>query len=461
MQTVRLIHGGIALATALFIVYGSWVPFQFQRMGTDAALEQLRVILDEPWRWRGSRADWAINGLITLPLGFCSLGALLAGRRGVVEATVAALLVLLGSLCLSVTVELGQLWLQGRVTSLQDVAAQTIGAAGGIVGYLIGGRPFDGWAAEFVSQRGPEDRTRWVLQGYVVGLFGYSMLPLVAVMSMSELAYKYDSGQVEIIPFTYRGATFQDRVYGSFVTAILAVPVGMWGAMHHRDRRERPSPFCDAVFWAVGVLIAIEAAQLLIVTRHSSTTDVLLGTVGVVVGVAVMRRLSMCRSNGHGHGNSRVNGAVKWFVASVVYAAVLAVVSWAPYDFTEDRALINQRLEAFPSIPFSQMHGGSDINSLFSVIRLAVWFAPLGALAAMLVVRLTASRVGRQIGLVVAAATIAGWALLLELGQVLLPSRFADLTDVLVCVAWGWIALLVTARLVCLPTWAEQVSPDR
>ncbi len=461
MQTVRLIHGGIALATALFIVYGSWVPFQFQRMGTDAALEHLRLILDEPWRWRGSRADWAINGLITLPLGFCSLGALLAGRRGSLSATAAGLLVLLGSLCLSVTVELGQLWLEGRVTSLQDVAAQTIGAAGGIIGYLIGGHPFDEWAAEFVSERGPEDRTQWVLQAYVVGLIGYSMLPLDVVMSPGELARKFDSGRIELIPFTYPYPSLLDALYGYATQAILAVPVGMLGGIAYRRPGDQTRPFLDAVLWAVGVLIAIEAAQLLIVSRFTSTTDVLVGTLGAVVGVAVMRRLSVRHSNDHGHGNDRVNGAVKWFVASAAYAAMLAIISWAPYDFTDDRALIQQRLEAFQSIPFSQMHGGSDIHSLFSVIRLAVWFAPLGALVAMFVVRLTAPRVARPIGFVVAATTIAGWALLLELGQVLLPSRFADLTDVLVGVAGGWIALLVTARLVHLPTRAEQDSKDR
>jgi len=107
------------------------------------------------------------------------------------------------------------------------------------------------------------------------------------------------------------------------------------------------------------------------------------------------------------------------------------------------------------------MQGGSDIHSLFQAIRMVAGFAPLGALAAMSVVRLSASRVARQIGFVVAAAAMAGWALVLELGQVFLPSRFADLTDALVCVAGGWIALLVTARLVRLCTRDEQASRHR
>lgn len=461
MQTVRLIHGGIALATALFIVYGSWVPFQFQRMGMDAAMEQLRLILDEPWQWRGSRADWAINGLITLPLGFCSLGALLAGRRTGVRSMATALLVLVGVICLSVTVELGQLWLEGRVTSLQDVAAQTIGAAGGIIGYLIGGQPFDEWAAEFVSERGPEDRTQWVLQAYVVGLFGYSMLPLDVVMSPGELARKFDSGRIELIPFTYPYPSLLDALYGYATQAILAVPIGMLGGIAYRRRGDQPRPFLVAVLWAVGVLIAIEAAQLLIVSRFTSTTDVLVGTVGAVAGVAVMRRMRQRHLAGQPHVADRGHDSVKWLSAVVVYAVVLAIVFWAPYDFTDDRALIKRRLEAFQSIPFVRMQGGSDIHSLFQVIRMVAWFAPLGALAAMCVVRLTASQVGQQIGFVVAATTIAGWALVLELVQVLLPSRFADSTDVLVCVAGGWIALLVTARLVRSRPLAEQVSKDR
>lgn len=447
MQTVRLIHGGIALATALFIVYGSWVPFQFRRMGMDAAMEQLRLLLDEPWRWRGSRADWAMNSLITLPLGFSAVGALLAGRRTGVRSMATALLALVGVICLSVTVELGQLWLEGRVTSLQDVAAQTIGAAGGIIGYLIGGHPFDEWAAAFVSERGPEDRTQWVLQAYVVGLIGYSMLPLDVVMSPGELARKFDSGRIELIPFTYPYPSLLDALYGYATQAILAVPVGMLGGIAYRRRGDQPRLFLVAVLLAVGVLIAIEAAQLLIVSRFTSTTDVLVGTVGAVVGVAVMRRMRQRHLAGQPYVADRGQDSFKWLSAVGVYAVVLAIVFWAPYDFTGDRALIKRRLEAFQSMPFVRMQGGSDIHSLFQVIRMVAWFAPLGALAAMSVARSACSWETRRIGFILAAAGVAGWAVTIELGQVLLPSRFADFSDVMVSVLGGWFGLVVTARL--------------
>lgn len=461
LRTVRRIHGAVGLATALFIVYGSWVPFQFQRLDLDAALDHLRVILDEPWRWRGSRVDWAINGLITLPLGFCALGAVLTGRRGLVSTPVAAWLVLLGSLCLSVTAELGQLWLTGRVTSLQDVAAQAIGAAGGIVGYIMAGQTFDSWAAEFVSERGPEDRARWALLAYVIGLFGYSMLPLDVVMSTRELAHKFENGQVEIIPFTYSGVTFQDRVDDFLTSAILAVPVGMWGTIAFRGPQTRPAAFGDAVFLAAGLLIAIEAVQLLIVSRYTSTTDALLGTAGAVVGIAVMRRVRERRLSGRSQAASQGCGSLKWWGASGVYAAVLVLVFWAPFDFTDDKTLVRQRWEAFRTLPLVRLHGGSDVHSLFQAIRMVARFAPLGALMALGVAGSTRSWESRRIGFILAATGVAGWAVMIELGQVLLPSRFADSSDVLVCVVGGWLGLAVTARLATWQAPAESVNRER
>jgi glycopeptide antibiotics resistance protein len=333
------------------------------------------------------------------------------------------------------------------VTSVKDFAAQTIGAVGGIFAYLALGRRFDEWLAEFVSDRGPDDRAQWVLQAYVVGLVGYSMLPLDVVMSPGELAWKLDSGRIEIIPFTYRYASRLDAIYGYATQAILAVPVGMLGVIAYRRRGDEPRPFLDAVLWAVGVLIAIEVAQLLILSRFTSTTDVLVGTVGAVVGVAVTRRVRLRNPIGPEQPGIGGSGAAKWLAALAIYATLIAIVFWFPYDFTDDRALIKQRMEGFRSIPLSRIYEGSDLNSLFSAVRMVTWYAPFGAISAMCVTRLASSRRARQFGYVVATIGIVVWAVLIELGQVLLPTRFADLTDVMVCGGGGLLGLFVAARL--------------
>jgi len=458
MRTVRHIHGGIAVATAMVIVYGSWVPFRFENIGLDVVTERLRSTIGEPWRWQEGRADWAINSLITLPLGFCVTGALLAGRRTAIRSIIASALALAGAFCLSVTVEFGQIWLDGRVASLKDVAAQTTGTVGGIIAYLGLGSRLDGWLAEFVSDRGPDDRTQWILRAYVVGFFGYSMLPLDVVMSMAELAQKFDNGRIEIIPFSHPYASALDAIYGYGMQAILSVPVGMLGVVAYRNRGAGPRPFLDSLLWSTGILVTIETAQFFIVSRFTSTTDVIMGIAGSIIGVAFMRRIRGHHPIAHKEAVAVSSGAAKWFAILAAYASLIAIVFWYPYDFTDDKDLIKQRLSDFWTLPFSRLFEGSYLHSLSSILRMAAWFLPFGGVAARCVDRLSNHLEARRLGLVIAAIGIIGWAFVIELGQVLLPSRFADSTDVIVCGAGGVLGLFVASRLLATIPAVAQVS---
>jgi VanZ family protein len=466
MRTVRYFHLGIAVVTVILIVYGSWVPFHFESIGVDVATERLRSILGEPVRWQEGRVDWAINSLITIPLGFCAIGAGLAGRRTGTRLLASSALVLGGSMCLSITVELGQIWLNGRVASMKDVVAQTIGAVGGITGYGLFGARFDEWLNDFFSDQGPEDRTQWILNAYVVGLFGYSMLPLDVVMSLGELAQKFDTGKVEIIPFSHSYASFSDAIYGYGIQAILSIPIGMFGVVAYRRNEYGPRPFLDAAIWAIGILVAIEAAQMLVVSRFTSTTDVITGAVGVFVGVAVMRRVRRrypIDQGGPMAGTATENGswAAKWLATSAAYATIIAAIFWYPYDFTDDKALIKERLLAFWSMPFLRIFESDYLHSLSSLLRMVSWFFPLGGLAAMCVTRMAHYPRARQVAYVVAAIWTVGWALLMELGQILLPSRFADITDAMVCGAGGLVGLFMVGRLAGADRSKTQVSAPK
>lgn len=338
------------------------------------------------------------------------------------------------------------------------MVAQAIGTVTGIGLYLLAGQSVDAWLAEFISEHGPEDRMQWVLHAYVVGFMGYSMLPLDIAMSTGELARKFDSDRIEIIPFSYAYESLWHATYSYSTQVFLAIPIGMWGTVAYRRRGATLRNFMEALLWAVGVLITIELAQLFLISRFTSTTDVLVGTVGAITGVAVIRRLQRRHPAGQSLVYDHENSAFGWLAAFTGYAILLAIVFLAPYDFTGDRSLIKQRLEAFQSMPLARLHSGSDLHSLFGTIRMAVWFAPFGALGAFCVTRWATSRRTSRFWLVIMALIVAGWALVIELGQVLLPSRFADLTDVMVCTAGGWLGLAVTARMNALRARAEVLS---
>lgn len=105
---------------ALFILYGSFFPFQPRGAGGDALAHLLST-----WRSWDRRGDLVANILFYIPLGL--FAARLAPRAGPLLAALAGAL-------LSFAVELGQFHMAGRDSTLGDVYANTIGAlAGGLL----------------------------------------------------------------------------------------------------------------------------------------------------------------------------------------------------------------------------------------------------------------------------------------------------------------------------------------
>lgn len=442
---LRLAYASIAAAVVMLIAYGSWVPFRPEPLGREATWGQVRQLLAQPWFASGGRVDWAVNCLITVPLGFFLLAALLAGRRKWPAACWSVPLVVGVSMGLSLTVEIGQIWLPGRIASMQDVSAQTLGTLAGISLYLLVGRHFDRWATQLVRRRGPDHPLDWALQAYVVGLAGYSILPLDVVMSPSELVEKYEAGRFEWVPFSLAYPSPWHAAYGYFAQWVSFVPVGAWAAIAWRPRGGRPRGLGDSLLLGAGAVVGIEILQALIISRYTSSTDVILGSLGVAVGTLLVRRLLVPAGGVDEAGSTQRSRG--WLLAAAGYAALLPIVFWAPYDFTDDRGVIKQRLSDMRAVPFARMQQGSDLVSLFAASRAAIWFAPVGLLAGVGLGRLALRAPGRHLVLVLVAAGISGWALLIELVQVLLPSRHADLTDALICSAGGLAGLFLATRV--------------
>lgn len=116
----------------LFILYGSLFPFAFHH-STDSD-GPVRFLLGT-WRDWDRPADLLSNVLLYTPLGFTVFMALPARRPRISPWIVA---VLAGS-ALSVCVELTQYYDVGRVTSMGDVYANTIGSAIGATAAWVAG----------------------------------------------------------------------------------------------------------------------------------------------------------------------------------------------------------------------------------------------------------------------------------------------------------------------------------
>lgn len=162
---------GLALVT-IFIVYGSLYPFVWQRHA--GAGDPLRTLLGAWQEWDG-RGDLLSNILLYMPFGFL-VAHTLPGRA---PAWMRAVLAILAGTTLSVCMELTQLYDAGRVTSMGDVYANTIGAATGALASALLGASMR-WP--FMRELGGNPEASLLLTMFL----GYRLYPYVPVIDMHK-----------------------------------------------------------------------------------------------------------------------------------------------------------------------------------------------------------------------------------------------------------------------------------
>lgn len=166
--------------TIALIVYGSLYPWRFDFSGS--AGHPLLVLLHSwPTVWdRFALRDAAVNLLLYLPLGAAAIWApprRLRGALGIAP-------VVLGAAALSISMEILQVYVPGRVCSLSDVLCNTVGAASGV-------------ALALVYHPAPAGRGQAKVPAnglLLLALFaGYEMYPFFPVLSQTALRHSLES----------------------------------------------------------------------------------------------------------------------------------------------------------------------------------------------------------------------------------------------------------------------------
>jgi glycopeptide antibiotics resistance protein len=292
---------------------------------------------------------------------------------------------------------------------------------------------------------------------YSIAFIFSQLLPLDLTLSLGELAQKYREGRIALRPFGSVHTSWLSATWDYFGGVALNAPIGaaavlLWTA--GRSRRSAPV----AVMVAVVVVGAIELAQVFVNSRYADVTDVLTGSLGVVLGVAITRTLSGREVLSAGAGRperlavaARL-GAVAWMGAMLSY-------HWRPFDFSLSAEQVTIGMHHLMAVPFLSYYLGSEFHAFTEMVRKSLLALPLGALLRLAWPsgdRSTAS----WVRLLVVA--LVGFCLLLgiEVGQVFLPTRFADVTDAIIgeigFVAGMWLAGMLASpqksRAVTAPT---------
>jgi len=442
-------YGLVACLSAAGLIYGSLLPFRFREQSLSDAWQFFQTLWTGEGEYIVSSQDMAINVLIAVPLAFALIGTLLFRCRHPLAVVLAFVVTISACIALSVFVEFAQLWLDSRVSSPLDVAAQLTGAVIGIVLWLLIGPELTDWLDDFIRSREPATRIEYLLHAYVVGLMLWSLLPFDLTASLDQIFRKYESGHIEVIPFTFPFESPFKFWYALIVHSLLFVPVGIWSATTWLRRSEKLRNVWAALAVCITANLMLELSQLFIKSRYTSSTDVICATLGTALGIfgahLWKRRLGDSKTDTD-HSVTGKSGF--WTVLSVAYSVVLLAVFWAPFELTRHEKVIREQAHRFVDIPFRILQSsGSDVGAMFQVLHNFGWFIPLGVLTALAIDRVASTTRVRAVLSVAAAVFIAMTALVIEVGQVLMPDKTADLTEVMIFWAGGLAGLLIATAV--------------
>lgn len=271
----------LLLGWVLFVLYGSWVPFQFRPQHW---AEIGAVLRNAPWLNldRESSTDWSANLLLFVPLtplAWLSLPA--TGPAG--GRWLRVVLIVAGGLLLSATSEFGQVFFPPRTPSYNDMLAQTLG---GLVGLALTPllRPwFDRLLAHW--QRGGVNLASQLLGAYAIGYALLCLFPYDFIGSAAELARKLDSPLVGIW-LAGEGRQGALRLLSLAVETLLVLP---YGVLLARQMSGRWFGLRQAALLGLLLGLLIEGLQLLTVSGVSQGASVFSRMVGMTLGVQLWR----------------------------------------------------------------------------------------------------------------------------------------------------------------------------
>ncbi len=360
----------------LFILYGSLFPFAFHH-STDSD-GPVRFLLGT-WRDWDRPADLLSNVLLYTPLGFTVFMALPARRPRISPWIVA---VLAGS-ALSVCVELTQYYDVGRVTSMGDVYANTIGSAIGATAAWVAGASAGLPLARELGEHRPE--------ALILVLFlAYQLYPYVPDPTRQHVGRALRGLWEHPVPGP--GDLVRFGIIWLLIAALIDRIYGPWR-------------------WTLlfpALALAEFAGRVTVVGSSPEVADIAGAVLAFVVWSGGLRRAP--RRN---------------LILTAMFAALIAALRLQPFDFSATSD------SAFGWIPFLSLMNGSVSVAIQAMFEKSYQY---GGLIWLLT----------RIGLALPASTTLSAALLFctSVAEVYLPGRSAEITDAVIALVMGGVFAL-------------------
>ena len=433
----------IGLAYLAFVLYGSFVPFDFHKVPFEEAVGQFKDVCSEPIRIE-SRSDWTANFALFVPLSFLLMTCLCVDRKAWVGFLVAPLVIFACALLTS-AIEFFQLFFPSRVSSIQDIVAESVGGIAGTLTWLGAGQRIIDWARNVWGPMERQGLAGRLLPGYMVFLVLVHIVPLDLTLSPVEIYHKYKDGRIRINPLSDRPEPTFEIAKKHIWTFIYFMPLGVLLALMPLKGRQGSPPWLRALLFGFGAALLVEFLKLFVLSRYCDTANVLMGTIAVMAGWFLVRSHRLGNTSNEKTSPSNLFGVSELGLAGIrvavlaVWLAVVIYLNWHPFDFTGGSEFVMNRLKNIALLPFADYFEGPYWNALDQFLQKSLIYFPLGIVLTLCFA--TRKRFSIEMIVLGSASLIA---FLIEAGQLFLPSRYASITDILVETFGAWLGCYVT-----------------
>lgn len=424
------------LAWVVFVVYGSLVPLDFHPLPIDVAWQRL---LQAPMLKLGveSRADWVANGVLYLPIGFFTTGVLMGHRAGAGRRLLAAALGLAFGCALAVAVEFAQTAFPPRTVSRNDLLAESIGSALGMLIALIGANRFRSLLAGYGL--GGRSLARRLAVFYALAFPALALFPFDLLLNAVEWQAKLDGG------LTGWWLADSSRELGGVkllakltVETLAVLPLGaLWAARQPGQLPGTPRhgpPFGILRCALVGALLGglIEVLQLTLASGQSQGVSVLTRSIGFTLGALAWQHHPRWTVEG-------LRAQLRQWTTPILLAMLPLLTlyngAWRGPWLTLEQAL-GRLHNDIRFIPFYYHYYTTEMHAVISLVAVSLSYAPLGLLGWAWHVKP---------GVVAMMAFLLS--LLMEASKLLAEGTHPDPSNLWIAAAAAWITQVLLQRL--------------
>ncbi len=425
----RRILTGCATLAVMLVIYGSWLPFEFDT----AALMKSELAVVGRIAWVPSNLEDVIANIgIFIPIGLLVTMRLIVGGWGRAPRIVFASVVAASA---SLICEAGQTIIVQRSASYTDMVFHGLGT---LIGIVLAGLSLR-LAQRFTRQlsMGLALNPHRALFGIVAILVVFAKLaPFDFTISPAALAHSMNTARWS--PFDPASAGLQQSVLGDLTeTAGSFFAFALLGILGVGLLREQAESRMVSVVNTIGKLIVlaigIELAQIVIVSHTCDALDVLLYVYGGLMGAGLGVALGTSAADNHRFAGRQVAARVL-LTAALVVQGVLVVGS----IFPAGGQLEKLSTSSIQWIPFYAQFKEPLAKSIGQIVSSVIWYGTL----AIVVASASVGGVRRYRFLPAVLATV-GLVLLTEAAQVFDQARVADMTEPVLALAASAVAMFV------------------